>query len=117
MKPVEYSVSWSRWALVDFESIIDFISEDSMGGAEAVYHKIKDSAIRLEKHPEIGRIVPELKSQNIDIYREIIIQHWRLIYKITDEKVDVMAVIDGRRDIDDALIRRMINRTLNGSFE
>ena len=112
MKHLTYSVSWSRWVLIDFESLIDFISEDSLSGAEAVYIQIKESALRLEHHPEIGRIVQELKSQNISIYREMIISHWRLLYKITDAKVDVMAVIDGRRDIDDALITRMIHRAI-----
>jgi len=113
MKAHEYSVSWSRWALIDLESIIDFIAEDNMANAEAVYLKIKESAIRLELHPDIGRIVPELKAQNIKIYKEVIAKHWRIIYKINDSKVDVMAVIDSRRDIDDALISRMINRTIN----
>jgi len=113
MKLVEYSVSWSRWALVDFESIIDYIAEDSLSNAEATYIRIRDAAIRLEKQPEIGRIVPELKSENISIYRELVVSHWRLIYKISDARVDVMSIIDSRRDIDDALISRMINRTIN----
>jgi len=113
MKPIEYSVSWSRWALVDLESIIDYIAEENLNNAEAVYLKIKDSAIRLERQPEIGRVVQELKSHKINIYREVIASHWRIIYKISDDNVDVMAIIDCRRDIDDALISRMINRTIN----
>jgi addiction module RelE/StbE family toxin len=113
MKPVEYSVSWSRWALIDLESIIDYIAEDNLNNAETVYLKIKESAVRVEKHPEIGKVVPELKSHKINIYREVIASHWRIIYKISDENVDVMAVIDSRRDIDDTLISRMINRSIS----
>jgi toxin ParE1/3/4 len=41
-------------------------------------------------------------------YHEIIISLWRLMYKIENNFVCVMAVIDGRRNIEDILLQRQL---------
>ena len=41
-------------------------------------------------------------------YQEIIVEHWRIIYKIADDKVIVMSVIDSRRNVEDILLDRLI---------
>ncbi|MBU2513507.1 type II toxin-antitoxin system RelE/ParE family toxin [bacterium] len=106
----QYSVIWSRTAEYDLESIIDYIAEDSPFAARNVLAKIKQKSSLLYSYPARGRIVPELKEFNILQYREIIIDPWRVIYKVTDDKVFVMAVIDARRNVEDILLERMIGR-------
>jgi len=60
----------------------------------------------LNQFPDRGRIVPELKAYGILSYRELIISPWRVVYRTSEQKVYVLAVIDSRRNIEDILIER-----------
>ncbi len=104
----KYKVVWTFTAKKDLEDIIEYISKDSIEIAIEKYETIKNTALRLDKYPEQGRIIPELLDQNIRKYREIIISPWRLMYKIEGSFVYVMAVIDGRRNIEDILLKKQL---------
>jgi Txe/YoeB family toxin of Txe-Axe toxin-antitoxin module len=60
--------------------------------------------------PLKGRIVPELKIFNIDIYREIIENPWRIIYRVQDKEVIILSVIDGRRNIEDIIFEKLLGK-------
>lgn len=102
----KYQVFWTKTAAEDLEDIIDYISLDSKIRAKEQYQKIKAAALTLNKFPTKGRIVPELKENNIEKYRELITSPWRLFYRIVQEKVFVLALIDSRRNIEDILLAR-----------
>lgn len=59
--------------------------------------------------PFRGRIVPELGDLGITVYRELISHPWRIIYKANEGKVWVLAVFDGRRNMEDILLERFIS--------
>ena len=103
-----FVVEWSRPAKMDLENIIDYISQDSVDTAIAIFDKIKSKCGTLNQFPDRGRIVPELKAYGILGYREIIISPWRVIYRTSDQIVYVLAVIDSRRNIDDILLERLL---------
>ncbi len=92
----------------DFKKIIEYISADNGTQARTIYFTIKQKANNLEEMPLQGRIVPELKYHGILTYRELISTPWRVIYKIEGNKVWVLAVIDGRRNVEDILLDRFI---------
>lgn len=104
-----YEVIWSKTALNDLESFIDFIALDSLLNAEALFLKIKKQAGNLRHVPTRGRVVPELKEWGIASYRELIISPWRLIYQISGREVFVVAVIDSRRNVEDILLDRLLD--------
>ena len=110
MNSSKVSVHWSRAAQGDLESIIDYIAQDSIANARNVLESIKSSSIKLGPHPFSGRVVPELQALNIESYREVIASHWRVIYRASDTEINVLAVLDSRRDLDDALLARMLRR-------
>jgi plasmid stabilization system protein ParE len=60
--------------------------------------------------PKKGRIIPELESLNISIYREIIDNPWRVFYKIDKTNIFILAVVDGRRNIEDIIFDRIIKK-------
>ena len=101
-------IIWTKTARIDLNEIIEYIAIDSVDIALKKYYEIKESTKQLNKFPEQGRIVPELKHENIMKYREIIISPWRLLYKIEEKKIYIMAVIDGRRNIEDILMKRQL---------
>lgn len=101
-------VIWTETARKDFNEIIEYIANNSVEIALEKFNKIKDSTNQLDDFPEQGRIIPELKNENIMKYREIIISPWRIMYKIEDKKIYIMAVLDGRRNIEDILMKRQL---------
>ncbi|HBK67784.1 MAG TPA: plasmid stabilization protein [Firmicutes bacterium] len=108
MKKGLYQVFWTQTAQQDLVRIIEYIAVDSEIQAKRVYSTLKQKADSLRQMPLQGRIVPELRSYNILTYREVINPPWRIIYKNTEDKVWGLAVIDGRRNVEDILLDRFI---------
>lgn len=105
----KYKVEWTKRALDDLDVIIGFIAlNDNLSSAKKIYKKIKNAARDLEILPFRGRIVPELAYHNISVYREIIVTPWRILYRVEKQIVYVMSVLDGRRNIEDILLTRIL---------
>ena len=104
-----YEIVWARVAENDLKEIIDYIAIDSPANALNIFQKIKKKASSLYTMPERCRIVPELKDQGIMHYRELIVPPWRFFFRIAENKVYVLSVLDSRRNIEDILLKRLIN--------
>ena len=103
-----HHVVWADVARKDLKQIIDHIAQDSPDDALHILHKIRQRAAELHAMPDQGRIVPELKEQGIQTYREIIVAPWRIVYRVSDTTVFVLSVIDSRRNVEDILLDRLI---------
>ena len=103
-----FEVLWAAVAENDLLGIIDFIAEDNPGVALDNLYKIKSSTAKLDHSPRRGRIVPELLKQGISRYREILIKPWRVIYRIEENRVYIVSVIDERRNVEDVLLARLL---------
>lgn len=101
-------ILWTNTAKADLIEIIEYIAQDSIESSIEQYEKIKKVTAQLAKFPKQGRIIPELSKQNIFKYREMVIPPWRLMYKIEQKTIFIMAIIDGRRNIEDILLRRQL---------
>ncbi len=106
--PKKYQVLWTKSAHEDLSSIIDYIADNSIDRALNILNSIRNTAKSLDTYPNKGRIVPELKLHNIESYRELIISPWRLIYRIEKSNVYVFAIFDGRRNLEDILLERVL---------
>ena len=110
----EFKVIWTKNAEFDLESIIEYIKIDSIYVAKEIFFEIKHETNKLHTLPQRKRIVPEFQQIGITKYREIIYKRWRIVYKIDDEKVYVLIVVDSSRNLEDILFQRLIksdNRT------
>ena len=108
----KYEVIWSKVAENDLKKIIEYLIEESPSIALKIFKDIKQRASKLYTFPERGRIVPELQDQGILQYRELIISPWRILYRITDNNVYVLSVLDSRRNIEDILLKRLTDSTI-----
>ena len=104
----QYKVEWASVAEVDLKRIIDYIAIDSPGNALQILERIRQKVSALYTLPERGRIVPELQEQGINIYRELIISPWRIVYRISDTTVYVLLIIDSRQNVEDILLNRFL---------
>ena len=108
----KYEVIWSKVAENDLKKIIEYLIEESPSIALKIFKDIKQRASKLYTFPERGRIVPELQDQGILQYRELIISPWRILYRISDNNVYVLSVLDSRRNIEDILLKRLTDSTI-----
>ncbi len=90
-------IVWSDESLTDLEALAEFIGKDSPYYAAAFAQEILDAARLLQPFPARGRIVPEIGSKDI---REVLVKSYRLIYKIEETSIVVLALIHGARDLD-----------------
>jgi toxin ParE1/3/4 len=113
---VKYIVIWTKLAEQDLNQIIEFmLDKEEVNNAKKIYEKIKSKICLLTENPEQGRLIPELQLLKIKKYREIIINPWRVIYKTDDNKVYILLVIDGRRNLEDILLDRLLRPAQNDS--
>jgi plasmid stabilization system protein ParE len=106
----KYHVKWSAPAREDINEIIDYISQTNINYAVKILDKIENHVKQLDLFPERYRIVPELERYGYLLYREIIVDYWRVIYKIENNFVYIMLVIDGRRNLEDLILKKIILR-------
>ena len=90
-------VRWSPEAIADLESIAEYIGRDSSFYSGAVVSKVLGVARSLAERPLLGRCVPEIDREEI---RERFVYSYRLVYRLDDNEITVVAVIHGKRLID-----------------
>ena len=89
-------VGWSRRALNDLEGIADYIAADSPAYAGNVVKKIVAHTRMLDQFPRSGRKVPEFDDENV---REFIVYSYRIIYRLLEDEVTIVAIVHGRRNL------------------
>jgi toxin ParE1/3/4 len=105
--PKTYRIRWAPVAFQDLDEIIDYVAaQDGPDVAARVYRKIKTRTRTLSSHPNRCRVVPELKSVGVTEYRELIVSPYRVFFRIDDRDVGIIGVLDGRRDLEETLVRR-----------
>jgi toxin ParE1/3/4 len=102
-----YEVRWSETSENDLISILQYIANDNPYQAYEIFKSIKEKASNLRVFPNRGRIVPELLEQGVTQYRELIIPPWRIMYRVSENEVYVLSVLDSRQNVEDILLRRL----------
>ena len=93
----------------DLEEIADYIERhDSREKADYIYERIKETILKLETLPSRGRIVPELKDVGVSDFREVLFKPYRILYVVSEQRVCVHCIFDGRRDVEDVLSGRLL---------
>lgn len=106
-QPRKYRVLWSAAAAADLEAILDHIAHDHPASACKILTRIHRKAAKLKTFPARGRVVREFQDHGITQYRELITAPWRIIYRIEQRQVHVLAVVDARRNLEDLLLERL----------
>ena len=104
----KYEVMWSENAEKDLEKIVKYIAAESPQTARRALKNIKKHVADLYFYPEKCQIVPELYKQGITQYREVIVAPWRVLYRVSDKQIVILALFDSRQNIEDVLLSRLI---------
>ena len=107
MKNEINEVEVSPFAQDDLNEIIEYYFLYSQNYTETTISEFEENIMSLQQHPKSGRIVLEFERQGITQYRELIQGNYRIIYKISKDKVTVLTIIDGRRNFEEIIIEKL----------
>ena len=103
-----YKLQWTANAKNDLLDIVAYIKKDSPSIANEIYQKIRKKAHSSNFFPLKGRVVPELQKEGITFYREVISSPWRIIYKVGNDTVYIMAILDSRQNVEELLLQKLL---------
>ena len=107
---MRYRVAIAPAASQDEEDILTYlVACEELPAAKVLAARFDRALASLASFPGRGRIVPELRRHGIVAFREIIVAPHRIVYRIAGKVVRVVAIVDGRRDLDD-LLRARVHR-------
>lgn len=89
-------IIWTAPALSDLNEIAEYIALTNLPAAKNLTQNLFDKIMRLEAHPESGKVPIELKNLN---YREIIVNPCRIFYKVDSDQVYILHVMRQERDL------------------
>ena len=89
-------IVWSDEAKGDFRAIGEYFERTSPQYAQSIVSRIYDSVEHLERHPKMGRMVPEVEHEDL---REVIREGYRIIYQLRNKKIEIVAVVHSRQDV------------------
>lgn len=104
-----FAVFLTADAARDLEELYHYITlHDAPEKAEHVLKKIEETFSSLLQFPERGAYPKELLALGIRDYREIFFKPYRVIYRVMGNTVYVLLIVDGRRDMQTLLLRRLL---------
>jgi len=106
---VRFKVRLTGGARRDIQDIYRYIADnDSAGRADYVAGGLEKACAELANFPARGNYPKELLLLGIQDYREAHFKPYRIVYQIIGRTVFVHCVLDGRRDMQPLLQRRLL---------
>lgn len=107
--PRRYEVLLTSAAEHDLESIYDYISRsDCVASADYVLDQLMELVNGLTRFPERGNYPKELAALGIKEYRQTAFKPYRVMYRVLGSQVVIYLIVDGRRDMQSLLARRLL---------
>jgi len=107
--PELFKIVWSEIAIADLDSVLDYIAyEDSVESAQDVYAKIELKVNSLTHSPRRCRVVPELQEIGVSEFREALCGPYRICFRLYQQTVVLVAIVDSRRNLEELLVERSL---------
>ena len=107
---MKHEIIWSKDAGDELGEIISYIKFNTgKMTAEKVYKKIINKVNQISENPQGRRIAPLLREFWINYIHQLNISPWIIFYKVEDKKMEIISIIDGRRNLEEILYRKMMD--------
>jgi len=91
-------IVWTKEALEETKTIYEYYKSNiSVYVAKRIKEKILSSTKNLHKYPNQGQI-EELLNHKDDIFRYLIVDNYKIIYKISEKIIYIIKIFDCRRN-------------------
>jgi len=101
-------VFWTEQATWDLKEIFEYIAKEDHITAKKIFSKIRASCSSLSHNSERCNVISDLKTVGIRSYRQILVVPYRIIFKLDSDRIFIVAVLDGRRDLETSLLQRLL---------
>lgn len=88
------TVRWTEAALADLGGVEAYIARHSPRYARGLVERIIAQSELLVLQPRLGPVVPEYEK---DLIRELFVDPYRVVYRVLDDQVDILAVVHAAR--------------------
>lgn len=89
-------VNWTETALADLQAIEACIARHSPQYGRSLVERIFARTGQLADLPQLGAEVPEYEDESL---RELFEHPYRIVYRLYQDRVDVVAVVHGARQM------------------
>ena len=104
-----HTVVWTEVALRDVERLAAYLVDESPLRAEQILGRIIDRGESLASAPGRGHVPAELRALGDRTWLQVLESPWRIVYRVVGKRVEIHAVLDGRRSLEDILLERILN--------
>ena len=94
------NVDWTEAALADLRAVEAYIGRHSQQYARGMVERIFARSESLSSQPRLGPMVPEYEDETV---RELFEDPYRIVYRIADQQIDILAVVHAARRLPRAL--------------
>lgn len=106
-----FEVFFTASAEHDLLRIAEYIcGHHSAHRASAVVQEIKKACTALSRFPHRGVVIEEYQHESYFTLRQLLCGVYRLIYEIDQLNVTIIAIVDSRRDLQQFLSERRLQR-------
>jgi len=107
---MKHEIIWSKDAGDEFFEIISYIKYNTGKiTAEKIYSKIMNEIKRVSTNPKTRIISPLLREFGINHIHQLNINPWIIYYKTEKNIMEIISIIDGRRNLEEILYKKMID--------
>lgn len=103
-----FKVEITEAAEHDLQAIFDDGTRTSATAAERLLDALLEAVATLESFPDCGAVPSELVQLGIQDFRQLVVQTYRLNYRVLGKTVFVVVIADGRQDMQRLLERRLL---------
>ena len=104
-------IIWTEPALSDLDAIADYIALDKPEAARRLVQRVFEHVEQLATHPQSGSVPRELRRSR---YRQIVEPPCRVFYRCDGERVFILHVIRGEKQLRPSRLRQRDRRTRSG---
>ena len=106
-------IIWSKDAGDELVEIISYVKYNTGKiTAEKIYRKIINEITRVSENAGGRRLSPLLREFGINDIHQLNISPWIIYYKVGKNTMEIISVIDGRRNLEEILYKKMIEGKL-----
>ena len=110
MASSRFEVRLTRGAEADLERLHGYLAgHGSPAAADALLNSVLKKIEALERFPQRGSVPKELAGIGIRTFRQLVHSPYRIIYRVIEQKVFVLLIADGRREMQALLERRLLD--------
>jgi len=107
-------IIWSEDAGNELIEIITYIKKNSGNiNAKNIYKKIMDKVNYVSENAGSRRTAPLLKELGINDIHQMNINPWLIYYKVENNIMKIISIIDMRRNLEEVLYQKIIEGKIN----